>query len=547
VLLAADSVFMVKKWSRSVRMSTREMLSPHVLPAPQKTDSPEPPLSLSIVLGLSGAVLLLHTLLSGRYGYFRDELYYLSCGHHLAWGYVDMPPMIALIARMALVLGGSLRVLRIIAGIGGAGIVAITVLIAWRLGGGRFAQGLAGLCALIVPEYLVTGGLFSMNLFEKLFWMGCVYVLIRIIQTGDSRLWIGFGVLAGLGMMNKHSMLFFGFAVLLGLILTQSRKEFAKPWIWIGGLIAVLIFLPNLIWQAQHHFPTIDDLHNIRATGKNVVLGPVAFVREQILMMHPILLPVWLAGLWFVLAGKGVRYRLLGWTYLILLVMFIVLHGKDYYLAPAYPMLLASGAVASENWLDITPTSRGRFWPKAAIVIAIAVAGAVTAPLALPLLSPAGYVAYQQKLHIRTRKTEVHHDGPLPQFLGDQFGWPELTADVARVYNSLPSEERRNTGILAGNFGEASAIDMFGPRYGLPAAMSGNLNYYYWGTRGFTGDNVITVHYGSRYLNKICRSTERVGEHTNPWGMEEENYAIVFCHGLKEPLTTIWKDQKNWN
>jgi 4-amino-4-deoxy-L-arabinose transferase-like glycosyltransferase len=189
--------------------------------------------------------------------------------------------------------------------------------------------------------------------------MGCVYVLIRIIQTGDSRLWIGFGVLAGLGMMNKHSMLFFGFAVLLGLILTQSRKEFAKPWIWIGGLIAVLIFLPNLIWQAQHHFPTIDDLHNIRATGKNVVLGPVAFVREQILMMHPILLPVWLAGLWFVLAGKGVRYRLLGWTYLILLVMFIVLHGKDYYLAPAYPMLLASGAVASENWLDITPTSRG--------------------------------------------------------------------------------------------------------------------------------------------------------------------------------------------
>lgn len=529
-------------------MSTKELLSAIGAPMLQASGSvPEPPLSWSIVLGLSGAVLLLHLFLSGRYGYFRDELYYLSCGHHLAWGYVDMPPLIALLARMALVLGGSLRVLRIIAGIGGAGIVALTVLIAWRLGGSPFAQGLAGLSALIVPEYLVTGGLFSMNLFEKLFWMGCVYVLIRIIRTGDSRLWIGFGVLFGLGIMNKHSMLFFGFAVLVGLLLTEGRKEFAKPWIWIGGLIAVLIFLPNLIWQVQHHFPTIEDLHNIRATGKNVVLGPAAFVREQILMMHPILFPVWLAGLWFLLAGKGVRYRLLGWIYLILLVMFMVLHGKDYYLAPAYPMLLASGAIAIESWLERRPTSRGRLWPKSALVIVIAVAGAVSAPLALPLLSPAGYVAYQQILHVKTRKTEVHHDGPLPQYLGDQFGWPELTADVARAYNSLPSEERASTGILTGNFGEASAIDMFGPRYGLPAPMSGNLNYYYWGTRGYTGDNLITVRYAPWYLNEICKSVEKVGEHTNPWGMEEENNAIFFCHGLKEPLTRIWKDLRNWN
>src|SRR5207302_4384950 len=192
------------------------------------------PLATDLLVAISGAVLLIHILLSGRYGYFRDELYFLDCGRHLAWGYVDMAPMIALVARFALLLGGSLHVLRTIAGIGGAGVVALTMLIAWRLGGGRLAQGLAGLCAAVTPMYLATASLMTMNVFEIWFWMGCVYLLIRVIQTGNSKLWICFGVLAGLGLMNKHSTLFFGFAVLVGLLLTEQRKEFAKPWIWIG-------------------------------------------------------------------------------------------------------------------------------------------------------------------------------------------------------------------------------------------------------------------------------------------------------------------------
>lgn len=201
-----------------------------------------PPLALDWLVGLSGSVLLLHMLLSGRYGYFRDELYFLDCGRHLAWGYVDMAPTIALIARVALLLGGSLRVLRTIAGIGGAGIVAITVLLTWGLGGGRFAQAFAGLCAAVTPMYLAGGSLMTMNIFEVWDWMLCAYVLICIIQSGNSRLWIWFGVIAGFGLMNKHSMLFFGFATVVGLLLTEHRRELLKPWIWIGGLVAVLIF-----------------------------------------------------------------------------------------------------------------------------------------------------------------------------------------------------------------------------------------------------------------------------------------------------------------
>lgn len=510
------------------------------------TSSAEPKLATNLLYAMSGGILLLHLLLSGRYGYFRDELYFLDCARHLAWGYVDMAPMIAFLARVALLLGGSLHLLRTFAGIGGAGTVAITMLLAWRLGGDRYAQGLAGLCALIVPEYLGTAGLFTMNVFEKWFWMGCVYVLIRIIQTGNSRLWIWFGVVAGLGIMNKHSTLFFGAAVVVGLVLTPLRRELLKPWVWIGGAIAFLIFLPNVIWQVQHHYPTLEDLHNVSASGKNVVLGPAAFIREQILMMHPITFPVWLAGLWFFLAGKGTKYRALGWIYLALLVIFIVLHGKNYYLSPAYPMLLAGGAVAIEGWLD-RRVAHARLWPKAAIAGVIAICGAVIAPLALPLLSPEGYVAYEQKLHIKPSKTEVHHEGPLPQFLGDQFGWPELVAQVATIYNSLPPDERSQTAILAGNYGEAGAIDLFGPRYGLPTALSGHQTHYFWGTMGFTGRNFLTIQYGPHYLAEICNSVEKAGTHYHPWGMAEENHDIYLCRGFKKPLAEIWEDQKHWN
>jgi hypothetical protein len=176
----------------------------------------------------------------------------------------------------------------------------------------------------------------------------------------------------------------------------------------------------------------------------------------------------------------------------------------------------------------------------------IAAAGAVIAPLALPLLSPQAYLAYQEKLHVRPSKTEVHHEGPLPQFLGDQFGWPVLVEEVASVYNSLPPEQRAKTAILAGNYGEAGAIDLFGPKYGLPTALSGHQNHYYWGTRGFTGDTVITIQYGPHYLSRICDSVREGAMHTDPWGMAEENHAIYVCH-LKQPLAEIWEDQKNWN
>ncbi len=333
---------------------------------------PLPELAVGALIVLCACKFLLHVFTSLRhYGYFRDELYYLDIARHLDWGYVDCAPLVAVYAKIALLMGGSLWALRILPALAGTALVALTILLARELGGNRYAQFLAGLCILLSPSVLVMSSLMTMNAFEPLFWMGCILVLARIVRTGNSRLWLWFGVLAGLGLENKHSTLFFGFAVVVALLLTPLRREFAKPWIWIAGAIALALFLPNIIWQVRHHFPTLEDLENVRREGKNVVLGPLAFVKEQIIAMHPVLLLVWFPGLIWLLRDR--RWRVLGVIFVVFFVTMEVAHGKSYYVFPIYPMLFAAGAVAIEQWL----WNRAA-WTRAAVVAVIVLA---TVPL----------------------------------------------------------------------------------------------------------------------------------------------------------------------
>jgi hypothetical protein len=491
--------------------------------------------------------LALHLATAGRYGYFRDELYFLDLGRRLDWGYVDCAPLIAVYAKVALLLGASLPVLRGIAAIAGAARVALTMLLAREMGGGRFAQALAGLCAIAAPIFLALDSIFTMNAFESLYWMGCVWCLVRIVRTGDSRLWIPFGVLAGLGIENKHSTLLFGAAVVAGLILSPTRRELAKRWIWIGGAIAILLFLPNVIWQARHGFPTVEDLRNVRESGKNVVLSPVEFVKQQIELTHPALLPIWLAGLVSFLAGRQKRLRVLGWTYVSLLALMIAGKAKNYYLAPIYPMLFAGGAVAWENWLARRAWSRERPWPRVAVFAWVAAAGAIVAPAILPFLPPEGLLAYQRRLGVAPPKTEVRHEGPLEQRLGDQFGWEELVADVARIYRSLPPQERAHTTIFASNYGEAGALHLFGSRYDLPWAVCAHQNHYFWGPPKFEPTTLIWLQWGRESISRRCGSVEEAGRHFHPWGMAEENRAIYLCRDLRAPLSQLWPGLKHWN
>jgi hypothetical protein len=514
----------------------------------ERTSPPLPPLAVGVLIGLCAAKLLLHIFTSVRqYGYFRDELYYLDMGRHLDWGYVDAAPLIAVYAKIALWMGGSLWALRILPALAGTALIALTMLIARELGGGRYAQLLAGLAILLSPAVLVMDNFLSMNAFEPLFWMGCIWVVVRILRTGDSRLWLWFGVLAGLGLENKHSTLSFGFAVTVALLLTQHRREFARLWIWIAGGIAVALFLPNIVWQIRHHFPTIEDLENVRREGKNVVLGPLAFVKQQILALQPILLPVWLSGLvWFL---RDRRWRVLGVTFVVFFVLMEVVHGKDYYVFPIYPMLFAGGAVVIEKAIEIRLANRAvliRTTTRSAVVAVIVLASLPIIPLATWMLPPERLLAYQNAIGIKPAKSEVHHESLLPQAVADQFGWPEMASEVAGIYNSLPPNERAQTGIWAGNYGEAGAINLFGPKLGLPRAYSRHQNHWYWGPPPQVYKNLIVIEWSLDDVRDNCTSFQAF-EHYQRFGMGEENTPIYLCRGVLFDIQKIWWHSHHWN
>ncbi|HEV3333843.1 MAG TPA: glycosyltransferase family 39 protein [Bryobacteraceae bacterium] len=501
--------------------------------------------ALAVVLTLAACKLLVHLYAGRHYGYFVDELYYLACSRHLDWGYVDQPPLIAGITWIVRsLLGDSLPALRFLPAIAGAGTVALTGLIARELGGNWFAQGVAALAVLIAPGFLALGNLLTMNAFEPVFWLACAWLLLRILKTGDQKLWIWFGVLAGLGLENKYSMAMFGAGLIVGLVLSPQRRALASPWIWIGGLIAFLLFLPNLLWNIQHHFPFLELQANIRRSGRDVPLGPVAFFGQEVLTMHPLNVPIWMAGLWFYFFSKaGKPYRPLGWAWVFTAVVVVALSPRVYYLYPAFPVLFAGGAVAWEGWLQRPQLA----WWKFALPALMAVTGAILAPLAIPVLPPETYVRYTEALHLAPPAIETHRLGPLPQLFADQFGWEEMAATVARVYNSLPPEVRRTTAIFGQNYGQAGAIDLFGPRYGLPPAISGHQSYFLWGPRGYTGESVIVMAGRQQRLESQFASVEKAASVDHPYSMPYEHFDVFYCRGLKQPLSKFWPQVKSWD
>ena len=501
------------------------------------------PLAIAIYFALFK--LLIHLLTNNQYGYFRDELYFIACGEHLDWGYVDHAPLSIWLVRLSRTMfGDSLFALRIFPAVAGAITVLLTGLIARELNGRRFAVMLSCLCVLI-GGYLAIDSFFSMNAFEPIFWMGGAYFIILAIKRNDARFFLWFGFMAGLGLLNKHSMLFFGFAIFVGLLLTPARRFFMSRWLWIGGAVAFALFLPNIIWEQRHDWATLELLSNVQKSGKNVSLSPFEFIAQQIFILHPLTLPVWLAGLWYFLFDtEGKRYRLLGIAYLVLLITMIVLKGKNYYLLPIYPMLFAGGAV----WWERLLQHKSRVaWLKVVYPVLLCVTGAIFAPMAVPVLPVETYLRYQRALGFEPPKTEVGHRGPLPQHFGDRFGWPEMVERVAQIYNSLPPDERARTAIYANNYGEAGAIDFFGPRYGLPKAISPHQSYYLWGPRDYTGEALIVLQSKRADAERNCNSVEAVGTVSHPFAMAEEQYTIFICRGLKQPLRELWPRLKHWN
>jgi hypothetical protein len=501
----------------------------------------------AIILYFALIKLLIHLFTNGQYGYFRDELYFLACSEHLDWGYVDFAPLVAVLTKVSLTLfGDSLQAIRFLPAVAGALLIVLTGLITMELGGKRFAVMLSCLCVLVAPIYLANDTLLTMNAFEPLFWMGAVYCLILTINREDPRYMIGFGLFIGFGLQNKHTMLLLIIGLLIGLLLTRERHNImTNKWLLAAGLIAIAIFLPNVIWQHQHNWPTIAAIANVAATAKNMPLSPLDFTLQQFILLLPFTAPVWIAGLgFFFFDDEGKRYRMLGIAYVVMLVIMFVTSSKNYYIMSAYPMLFAGGAVLLEKLLAEKRTIR---WLKVAYPLVLIVTGGIFAPMALPVLPVDTYITYQQTLGLEPPKTEVGHVGPLPQHYGDMFGWPEMVETVAGIYHNLPPDDRAKAAIFARNYGEAGAIDFFGPRYGLPKAISGHQNYYLWGPRNYTGEVIIVLGYRPELANRTCGSVEEVGTVGHPYAMAEEHYTIFICRNVKGGLQETWPERKIWN
>ena len=491
-----------------------------------------------IAATLAAACTVAHILCGGRYGYFRDELYFAACGEHLAWGYVDQAPLIALIARVARTLfGDSLFALRFFSALASGAAVFVGGEIARELGGRRFAQGLAALTVCLAPIYLTFGNLLTMNAFEPLLWGLCALFAIRAIRTGRPGYWLWFGVVAGIGLQNKHSMLFFGLGIFLGLVLTEERRVLRSPWIWLGGLIAAAIFLPNVLWQAAHGWPTLEFL-KFRQPAENALVSPLVFIAEQALLTNPVAAPVALAGLFFLFfSPDGRPYRFLAWGYVTVLTAMILFRGKIYYVAPYDVVLFGAGGAAIERWI----ARWGREWFKPALVTPIVVSALVAAPLAMPILPVNGAVWYTRFMHVTDVRVEVQTEGELPQLFADMFGWENQVATVAAVRARLSPAEQDRAVVLAGAYGEAAAVDYFGARYGLPKAVCAENAYYLWGPGGASNDVVIAFGINRTKLGAVFEDIQQVDTIRSRYAMPDETDLPVFlCRKPRMSFAQAW-------
>jgi hypothetical protein len=497
-----------------------------------------------IVFWLAGVKLAFHLIIIQGYGWFRDEFYYIACGERLDWGYVDHPPLVAVVAATTRhVLGESLIAFRLPAALSGAATVVIAGLLAQELGAGRFGQGLAALAVLVATIYLPLHHILSMNAWEPLLWAGVSLFVLRGLDRGHVREWLCAGVLAGIALQNKHSMLFFGFALLVGLLLSPARRALLTRGPWLMGLTAAAIFLPNIIWEMRHGWPTLEFMQHARA-HKNVALPAAPFVIQQVLVMNPVNAVVWVTGLAWLLGATSARgWRFLGWGYLTLLTLLVATGGKDYYLAPYYPMLFAAGGVAIERWT----AAGGRRLVRVGLPAAMLLVGALAAPLAAPVLPVDAYVRYAEATGIEPAPSERHEAGVLPQFFADMFGWHELVGEVARVAGTLPAADRARAVIVTRNYGEAGAINFLGRGAGAPLAISGHNNYWLWGP-GPASRDVLLILGGRREDHDECGSLVQGGTvacgNCMPY---ENNQPIWVCRDLTVSIEEAWKAAKSFN
>jgi hypothetical protein len=490
-----------------------------------------------IVAVFAGAKLTLHLAFNAGYGHFRDELYYLACADHLAWGYVDHPPLVAVFAWVARALfGTSTFGLRVLPAVAAAGLVVLTAALVRALGGSTFALVLACACLVSAPANIGTPGTLSMNVLEPLFWTSTVLVVVRAIDEDRPRLLLWLGPIVGIGFLNKHSMAWITVALAIGLVLSPSRRWLGKKELLIAAAVAALIALPHVVWQVEHGFPTLEFMRNAQLR-KNAHVGLGEFARGVLIEMSPLSAPVFLVGLFalfFRPARDLARHRAIGIAALLVLALIAFGRGKSYYAAPLFPAVFAAGAVAFEGLSTRYPRLR---WSVLAPIFAF---GAVAAPLALPILSPERVQAYARWLGAKPPTNERHENGALPQNFADRFGWREMSLLVRGTVASLPPDERARSAVLAQNYGEASAIRFFGTDD--VRVISPHNAYYTWGYGPEPPVVLVTIGFDRSELEPYYADVREVARFDHPLAMPyERDNPVLVCRSPNRPFDEIWR------
>ena len=492
------------------------------------------------------ATFIVHVVANPHYGFFRDELYFIICGFHPAWGYVNQPPLVPLLAARSQLFGHSLVLLRALPAACAAAGVYVTCRIVRELGGGTFAAVLAMLAFFAAGVLESFGMKVGPDMIGLWLWPLTALYVLRAARGGDPRWWIGAGICIGVSLESKYSAIFFAVALVAGLLLTPQRRVLNSRWFFAGAGIAAAVALPNFLWQAAHGFPMWELLRNGQ-NGKNVVASPALFLFQQLLLTNLFASPIWIAGLVWLFRTPAPRF--LAYAYVVLIATMIALHAKHYYPADVYPILMAAGGVAIEAW-----TQRARLLRP--LLLAATVAAALFfLPFSLPILSEEAMLDYSgfvsSVLHVdrSTMATEHNRSSALPEDWADMHGWPELAATVAQIYNALPPAQRAQAAIVASNYGEAAAIDFFGAAYGLPPALSGHNNYWLWGPRGYTGNVVIDVNgdCGRSDFPGLFKSARLVRRFDRPWVISyEHDIPISLCTGITQPLSALWPKLRHY-
>jgi hypothetical protein len=486
---------------------------------------------LLLTAGLSA---LVEFAFSGRYGFHRDELYYLAAGQHPDWGYDDQPPLVPLWAGLTGRIAGGwpdtlqLMLLRFPSVLAVAAVVLVTGLIAAEFGGGRRAQVLAAVTMAVAPIVVFAGHLLSTTSFDLLVWTTLAWLLARWLRTRDDRLLLVLGLVAGVGLQIKNLPLLYTAALVAGLLIAGPRDVFRRWQLWVGGLIALIIWAPNLWWQATHGWPQVAMTAVIREDADWG--GRAGLIPFQVLLAGIAAGFVWVSGLWRLLRNpQAAPFRALGWAYLVVLVLVVATGGREYYPAGAYPALVASGAIAVDGWLIRKPGRRST------VVWVAALSAVVTAALGLPVYPVA-------TLHA-TPQAAVNYDA------GETVGWPAFARQVADVYQGLPESERRTAVLLAGNYGEAGALDHYGPTNGLPPVYSGHLAYWRWGPPPADASPVLVVGYGwdEAELREACAELTHAARLDNGVNLdnEEQGADVWICRGPRRSWAEVWPELRH--